>query len=192
MELIGPYLIGCVLLVAAGAAKAARPDDTARALLLIVPIRLRPLVHFRALRTLIRILATGEVAVGILGVLFPRPLTGALVGVSYIAFAGVIAYARAHGGALASCGCFGTPDTPATYLHVAIDLAIGGSAVAVALEASTGGSLVNVLARQPLHGLPLLALTAVGTGTAYLSLSGLARLHAVRLTVASPERALSR
>ena len=187
MELIGPYLIGCVLLVGAGVSKAARPDDTARALLPLVPIR-RPVISFRPLRTLVRFLAAGEVVVGALGLLLPRPLTGALVGTSYIAFAVVSAYTRAHGGALASCGCFGTPDTPATYVHVAIDLALGGAALAVALEVSTRGWLVNVLAHQPLHGLALLALTAVGAGTTYLTLSGLARLHAVRLAVATPER----
>jgi hypothetical protein len=187
MELIGPYLIGCFLLVGAGASKAVRPDDTARALLAIVPIRLRQAVSFRVLRTVIRLLATGEVGLGALGLLLPRPLTGALVGASYIAFAGVITYTRAHGGALASCGCFGTPDTPATYLHVAIDLVIGGAALAVALEVSTRGWLENVLARQPLHGLPLMALTAVGAGTTYLTLSGLARLQAVRMTVARAE-----
>ena len=54
MELIGPYLIGCVLLVGAGAIKVARPDDTARAVLPMVPRRLRPVVPFRVLRTLIR------------------------------------------------------------------------------------------------------------------------------------------
>jgi hypothetical protein len=188
MELIGPYLIGCVLLVAAGASKAIRPDDTARAFLPIVPARLRPVVGLRTLRILVRLLAGAEVAVGALGLLLPRPLTGVLVGLSYIAFAGVIAYVRAQGGALASCGCFGTPDTPATYLHVAIDLVIGGAAVAVALQASTGGWLVTVLARQPLHGLPLMALTAVGAGTTYLMLSGLARLQAVRSAVAPLER----
>ena len=187
MELIGPYLIGCVLLVGAGASKAVRPDDTARALLPLVPIRLRRVIAFRTLRAALRLLAGGEVAVGALGLLVPRPLTAALVGVSYIAFAGVIAYARSHGGALASCGCFGTPDTPATYLHVGLDLVIGGAAVAVALEVSTRGWLVSILSRQPLHGVPLLALTAVGAGMTYLALSALARLQSVRLAVAPPE-----
>ncbi|MGA2303557.1 MAG: MauE/DoxX family redox-associated membrane protein [Acidimicrobiales bacterium] len=188
MELIGPYLIGCVLLVGAGAIKAVRPDDTARALLPIVPTRLRPVLPFRVLRTLIRLLAGVEVGVGALGLLLPRPLTGALVGVSYFAFAGLMAYARSQGGALASCGCFGTPDTPATYLHVGLDLVIGGAAAAVAVEVPTRGWLMNVLAQQPLHGLPLMALAAVGAGVAYLTLSGLARLQAVRLPVAPTER----
>jgi hypothetical protein len=188
VELIGPYLIGCVLLVGAGASKAVRPADTARALLPLVPARLRPVVAFGALRTAVRVLAAIEVAVGAVGLLVPRPLTAALVAASYVAFAGAVAYARAHGGALASCGCFGTPDTPATSLHVVIDLVLGAAAVAVAVRAPTTGWLVTVVARQPLHGLPLAVLTAVGAGVTYLALSGLARLHAVRLAMATPTR----
>jgi len=188
VELIGPYLIGCVLLVGAGASKVVRPDDTARALLPLVPPRLRRVVAFGALRTSVRLLAAVEVALGVLGLLLPRPLTGALVAASYFAFAGVSAYARSQGGALASCGCFGAPDTPATYLHVAIDLVLGGAAVAVAVGVPTTGWLVTALAGQPLRGLPLAALTAVGAAMTYLALSGLSRLHAVRLSMATPSR----
>jgi hypothetical protein len=187
VELMGPYLIGCVLLIGAGASKANRPDDTARALAPLVPPRLRPVLRFRLLRNLVRLLAAVEVGAGALGLLLPRPLTAGLVGASYVAFAGVIAYARSQGGALASCGCFGTPDTPATYLHVGIDLVIGGAAIATAVQAPTSGWVMAVLGHQPLHGVPLAALTAVGAGVTYLTLSGLARLQAVRLAdVTSP------
>jgi hypothetical protein len=188
MELIGPYLIGCVLLVGAGARKASRPDDTARAFLPMVPTRLRPVVPFQVLRTLIRLLAAVEVGVGAVALLWPRPLTAALVCASYFAFAGLIGYARSRGGALASCGCFGTTDTPATSLHAAIDLVIGGAAIATAVESPTSGWLMTVLAPEPLHGLPLLALTAVGAGVTYLTLSSLARLQAARLILVPSER----
>jgi hypothetical protein len=182
VELIGVYLIGCVLLVGAGASKAARPGDTARALLPLVPARLHPVVELRTLRALVRLLAAAEVVVGGVGLFWPRPASAALVGTSYFAFAGVVAYARSHGGALASCGCFGTPDTPATYLHVAIDLVLCSAAVVAAVEVPAQGWLMTVVAHQPLHGLPLLALTAVGAGVSFVALSGLARLQAVRLT----------
>ncbi len=188
MELIGPYLIGCVLLVGAGAIKVGRPDDTARAILPIVPRRLRPVAPFRVLRTLIRLLAAVEVMVGGLGLLLPRPSTAALVGASYFVFAGLIAYARSRGGTLASCGCFGTPDTPATHLHVVIDLVMGSAAVATAMEAPATGWLMTVLLQQPLHGLPLMALTAVGAGVTYLTLSRLAQLQAIRLAFTPSER----
>ena len=48
VELIGPYLIGCTLLIVAGAMKAARPDDTARALAPLVPARLGALANVRS------------------------------------------------------------------------------------------------------------------------------------------------
>jgi hypothetical protein len=183
MELIGPYLIGCVLLVVAGALKAIRPDDTARALVSVVAPRLRPVVRYRVLRFIVRLLSAVEAGLGAFALLVPRPLTAALVGASYVAFAVAVVYTRSRGGALASCGCFGTPDTPATYLHVGIDLLIGGAALAVAAEAPTTGWLAVVLSRQPLHGLPLVALAAVGAGTTYLALSGLARLQGVRMAL---------
>jgi hypothetical protein len=115
-------------------------------------------------------------------------LTGALVGASYFAFAGLIWYARSRGGALASCGCFGQADTPATALHAAIDVVIGAAAVATAVASPSSGWLMTVLAHQPLRGLPLLALTAVGAGVTYLTLSGLAPLQAVRLVFVPSER----
>ena len=46
MELIGPYLAGCLLLAVAGVAKAFRPLDTARAVAAVVPL---PLAAVRSL-----------------------------------------------------------------------------------------------------------------------------------------------
>ena len=125
MELIGPYLIGCTLLFFAGVTKAARPDDTARALGPLMPRRLGGLVQFRHVRTIIRLAAMFEAGLGVVALILPRSLTAAFVAASYLTFAAVVAYARSRGGALASCGCFGTADTPATFLHVVVDLALG-------------------------------------------------------------------
>jgi hypothetical protein len=187
VELIGPYLIGCVLLIVAGAMKTARPDDTARAVATMVPKSLRPLIGFRALRSVIRIVSVGEAGLGLVALVAPRPLTAALVGTSYLAFAGVVAYARSKGGALASCGCFGTPDTPATYTHVVMDLLLATSALISAWTGPRAGWIMTVLARQPLRGAPLLLLTVAGTAMTYLTLSALARLRAVRLAIDSSD-----
>jgi hypothetical protein len=110
MELIGPYLVACVLLVLAGGLKAVRPDDTARALAPLIPGRARPRFSFGRLRQLIRTAAGLEAALGVVALVWPRPIVAGLVAASYLAFAAFVAYARAKGGALASCGCFGTPD----------------------------------------------------------------------------------
>ena len=173
MELIGPYLIACALLVGAGVAKAMRPDDTARALTVLVP------VPQKWMRRVVRVGSAAEALLGTVAILFPRAGTAGLVALSYGAFAVVVAVARARDGAIASCGCFGTPDTPATSLHVVIDAGLGAASVAVAASAPAG-SIVSILAHQPLHGLPLVAVSALGAWLVYLALSALAGVQAAR------------
>jgi hypothetical protein len=183
VELIGPYLIGCVLLVTAGVMKAVRPDDTARALASFLPGRLARL-PFGRLQWALRIVAGLEAGLGLVGLVFPGPVVAGLVAASYLAFAVVVAYARSKGGALASCGCFGTPDTPATLLHVVLDLVLAVSGLVVALNVPTSGSIVNVVAHEPLHGLPMVVVSGVGAWLTYLTLSVLGALQAARLAVA--------
>lgn len=173
MELMGPYLIACALLVAAGLAKALRPKDTARALasLLHLPLAvLVPAVRFGAL---------AEAALGAYSLLEPRWWTAGAVAASYLSFTVVVLVARAQGGPLATCGCFGTPDTPATVLHAVLNALLAVSALVVAL-ALPGTSLASWLGHQPGDGLPLLLASAIGTYLTYLAMSGMARLEAAR------------
>jgi hypothetical protein len=188
MELIGLYLVGCALLVCAGVLKAWRPDDTARALTPLVPGRLGSRLQFRQMRTIVRVVAIAEAALGVAAVTLPRPALAGLVAASYLLFTGVVAFARSRGGALASCGCFGTPDTPATLLHVGLDLVFAIAAIVVAVRAPTGGTLHSVLGHQPLHGVPLVLLVGVGAWLTYLTLSVLATVQAARAAVGSPAR----
>jgi len=132
MELIGLYLVACVLLILAGIAKAFRPDDTTRAMAVFVPFKM-PL-----LRRVIRSGSIAEAALGATALVLPRTGSAGLVALSYFIFALVVAYARSKGGAIASCGCFGTPDTPATMLHVIVDVALGIAAVLVAMAGPVG------------------------------------------------------
>ncbi len=173
MELIGPYLIACTLLVVAGVAKAARPGDTSRALTGLVP------VSQARMATVVRVGAVLEAALGAVALVAPRPATALAVAVSYGSFAVVVGYLRHRGGALASCGCFGTPDTPATALHVVINTGLAVAAGAVALSRPSG-TIVSVLAAQPLHGLPLAAASALGAWLCFLAVTALAELQAVR------------
>ncbi len=183
MELIGPYLIGCALLFVAGVMKALRPGDTARALAQLTPKRITALVDVRRMRGIIRIVATLEAGLGLVAAVLPRPLLAAFVAGSYIVFAGVVAYARARGGPLASCGCFGTPETPATLLHVLVDLFVALAAVWVAAATSSATTIATVVSHQPLHGVPIFLASAVGAWLTYLTLSMLGRLEAVRQAV---------
>jgi hypothetical protein len=173
VELIGPYLAACVLLAAAGVAKVVEPSDTARAVVTTVALPLA------VVRTVVRAGALAEAVLGVAALVRPGPVTAGLVAVSYAAFAGYVAVVRAKGGPLASCGCFGTPDTPATRLHVVVNLVLAGSASVVALTVPSQW-VTGVLAGQPWHGVPLLAVSLLAAWLAYLTLSRLAQLGAVR------------
>jgi hypothetical protein len=176
VELIGLFLIAAGLLVVAGVAKAARPDDTARAIAALLP----GAVSLRLLRWLVRTGALAEAALGAVAIVFPRPVTAALVALSYLCFAGVVGLARWKGGPLATCGCFGRPDTPPTVLHLVLDLALAIAAAAVAAGAASAGTLAAQLAHQPWAGVPLLFVSAVGLWLTALALSALAALTAAR------------
>ncbi len=176
MELIGPYLVAADLLVVAGAAKAARPDDTARALSeLAGRARL-----WRVTRTAVRTGALVEMLLGIAALVAPRPVTAALVSLSYAAFAAVVASAWRRGGPLATCGCFGKPDTPPTLVHLLLDLTLAVAAAVVAVTAPAHGTLFTLLAHQPWAGVPLVFVSAVALWLSLLALSALGALEGAR------------
>jgi hypothetical protein len=193
VELIGLYFVAAGLLVVAGSAKALRPDDTARALGDLVRDRRHRAPTHHHMRTLVRMGAIVELMLGSIALAFPRPATAGLVAASYAAFGGIVAYARWRGGALSSCGCFGRADTPATALHALIDILLAASCSAVALGASSGGSLITLLGHQPGHGLPLVFVSLAGLYMAYLTLSLLPALQGARrmerrsATLSTPE-----
>ena len=143
MFFAGPLYAAAALLVAAGAQKVADPQPLVRA--------------FRSLRVsvppvLVRALALTEVLVGTTAL-----VTGNAVGVavSYAAFTVFILVARARGGVLASCGCFGKRDVPPTRTHAGVTAGFA----AAALTGAPGA--------LPLE-LPLLVTTAAVAVTAYL------------------------
>ncbi len=184
MELIGLYLIAAGLLVVAGVGKAARPDDAARAMATLLPGS----PSLRRRRWVVRTGALAEAALGATAIVFPRPATATLVALSYVCFFGVVSYARWRGGPLATCGCFGRPDTPPTALHLVIDLTLAVAAAAVAAGAPSDGVLASQLAHQPCAGFPLLFVSAVGLWLTALALTALAALAGAR-RLAPPGRA---
>jgi hypothetical protein len=179
VELIGIYLIGSALLVLAGVAKLIRPGDTARALTEVLPGRLH-------LQRLVRAGAAAEAVIGAVAIFLPRPIPAALVCASYLSFAAYVAYVRQRRGPLATCGCFGQPDTPATWLHVAINVALATAAGAMAVQSSDTSTLRSVLTAQPWGGLPLLLIGAVGVWLTYQALALLPSLANARQRLVSP------
>jgi hypothetical protein len=170
---MGPYLAACVLLLAAGVGKVVRPMDTARAVADVLPVPLR------AARPVVRAGAAAEALLGAAALAHPSPVAAGLVAASYAGFAGFVTLARARGGPLATCGCFGTPDTPATRTHVVVTLAFAVSA-AVVTASGLSGWLPTLLAGQPWHGVPLVLLGLLCAWLAYLAMGRLAELGAAR------------
>lgn len=169
MIFLGPFLAAAALLVVAGAAKVLRPGDLATALRRSTGMG----------TSAVRVGAAGECAVGLAAIAHPSPLTAALVAASYGAFALYVAWLRWQGGPLATCGCFGAADTPPTFLHIAVDLAFAGSALAV-MDGGGGGWLPDALAGQPAAGWPLVAAAATVAFLAHGILVALAEVEGVR------------
>lgn len=167
--LAGPFLASAALLVVAGAGKLVTPLPLARAL---------RLSGLRVTVPVVRAGAAAEVLVGIAAIAAGSALAAAAVALSYAAFTGFVLLGLRRGGALSSCGCFGTADTPPTRTHVVVTGALALVAGAVALRPL--GPLTEVLSGAPGVGIPLLVTTAAVAVTAYVVLAVLPLLAAER------------
>lgn len=172
--LAGPYLVAAALLVVAGLPKIFRPDSAVRALASL---------KLPAHRGLVRVLGAAEAAIGAGAAGAGGRIAAVLVALSYAAFSVFVALALARGGVLASCGCFGTADTPPTRLHLAVTSVLAGVALAVA--AGPARSIVDVVGDSPLAGLPFLAMTTLSVWFTYLLLAVLPRSTAAAIARAA-------
>lgn len=173
MNLLGPYLAACILLVVAGVQKAARPDDTATSLAITTAI---PPRHARLI---VRVGASAEAVVGMVAIVHPSTVAATAVAATYVAFTAYVLWLRRTAGTLASCGCFGSPDTVPTSAHVIVNVALSIASASVA-AASDGSHLPALLESQPGDGLPLLLTSATCAVLAWGVLSHLARVEGVR------------
>jgi Methylamine utilisation protein MauE len=177
--LAGPFAIAAALLAIGGGLKAIRPRDTAQALTavgLALP-RLLPA------RTLVRIGGVVEAVIGVGALVTGGPVFAGLVAVSYLAFAGFVVVALRSGKPISSCGCFGKVDTPPSAVHVVIDLAAAGIAVGAAIVG--GVALPEVLADQPLLGIPFVFLLVIGLALVFLAFTALPKTMAAVREVAA-------
>jgi len=169
--LAGPFAITCVLLVVAGAAKAARPGDTAQAL-----VGVGVSIGRRASRALVRSGGAAEAALGVVAAVTGAHGAALLVACSYAAFAAFVAVALARHAPISTCGCFGGVDTPPSVVHVVVDLA--AAAIASGAAASGGVALPDVVAAQPLAAVPFVILVALGTYLVFVAFTALPRAWA--------------
>ena len=168
--LTGPVLVGAVLLALAAPGKWRRPADTANALRTL---------GLPSATVLVRLLAVGEVALAAAVLLVPSRPVLLLLGLAYLAFAGVVVAALRTGSPLSSCGCFGRPDTPPTATHLAVVLALAAAALVAAATTGAAGVLQA--------GLPVLVVSAVAAGLAWAALSVLPQVAAAARTPARPD-----
>jgi hypothetical protein len=164
----GPFIAAALLLVVAGALKAFDPATTAGALRRAgVP----------APSAAVRAGGVVEALIGAVAIATGDPVAALLVAASYAVFTAFVVVALARGIPVGSCGCFGKADTPPSIVHVVVNAGAVVTAVAVAL--GPGGGIGEVLADQPLLGLPFLALVGAATYAAFLALTLIPQLHAL-------------
>lgn len=85
----------------------------------------------------VRVLAAGEVVLGGVALAVSAPWIAALVAASYVGFAGLTGVALARRLPIDSCGCLGRLETPPSWRHLLV------------LVAVAGGSVGSVLAPRP-------------------------------------------
>jgi hypothetical protein len=130
-----PIAVAAIVLGVAGVAKLRSPGGAARALAaagLPVP------------RGLVRVVASGELALAALVLLVPGRGTAALLAATYALLALVALMLTRRG---AACGCFGEDETPATATHVWLTVVI--ALVAAAGIASPPHGIAWLLTGSP-------------------------------------------
>jgi uncharacterized membrane protein YphA (DoxX/SURF4 family) len=163
----GWFFLVAALLVWSGIRKLADPELTRGAL---------RAARLPSSRLAVFFLATAEIVVGSLALLVSGPVWAWAVAMVYGGFAGFVALAKIRHFPIASCGCFGKPDTPPTRMHLIINLTAVGGAVSYANAARP--TLPSILAEQPLAGLAYLGFLGIGVYCLYLLLSELPQLTA--------------
>jgi hypothetical protein len=183
VTLLGPYLVACGVLVLAGTAKSFRPHRTAT-----VIGQLLPTLPPSAVTGSVRALALAEALLGVSAAAFPRTALASAVAASYAGFAVFVLYLRSRRGTSADCGCL-SADSPPTRMHVLLNVGMALSAAFVA-AAGSGGSIVSLLARQTLDGVPLIGACTVCAWLVILTLVAVPRLAAARELVAQRSQAV--
>jgi hypothetical protein len=160
-------LVGALVLVSAGLAKAVRPHGTARAL----QAAGRPLHPH-----VVRAVAALEVAVALAVAGTSDRVGVAAMAVSYAGFTAFVALGLRKGSVLSSCGCFGAADAPPTLGHLVVN-ATFATVAGVAAVTDTAPALAGFW-RHPAQGIALAFVAIVTTGLVVLALTRLPALAA--------------
>jgi hypothetical protein len=162
--LAAPSAVAAAILVVAGAAKLKKPLPVTGSLALLKLPRSTALV---------RGLGSLEIAIGIAALSAEPRVTYTILAGVYAAFAVFTAWALKLDKPLASCGCFGDPDTPAAPSHVLLTALAAVTAAAAA--ASGTPTLRALLVTEGWRVLPLAIYLGVGVYLAFLAFTALPR-----------------
>ncbi|HEX5615926.1 MAG TPA: MauE/DoxX family redox-associated membrane protein [Acidimicrobiia bacterium] len=147
--LAAPFLAAAAVLAVSGATKLRNPAPAS--------VAMRS-VGLGGSTTTARALGAIELVVGVAALVAPVRATALLLAVAY---AGLAAFAvlvlRTRPGA--DCGCFGATSAPVGVAHVALDAAAALVALGVAVDPL--GSTADLLADQPVAGVPFVVLTGL-------------------------------
>jgi hypothetical protein len=136
------FFLASGLLVLTGAFKLWKPQPTAKVLGAIGITR-------HSLETA-RMVGGTEIAVGSLGLAWPRGPGGTAVAALYLAFAGFLAFLIAFRPSVRSCGCTGRRDVPPNLLHAGLD--VGAALIAFVVATSPARSLAAFLGSLQAEG----------------------------------------
>lgn len=164
-----PALAG--LVAVAAVAKLARPGDTARALaraglpLGEVGVRFGAAAELAVAGAVLA--GAGRWAVGLLAL-------------SYLGFAGFVGLALVRRWPLATCGCFGEPDTPPTLLHALVCLAAAWACAGSVMAGHASGLAALMTAQSGARDVVFGVLSLAAGYASYLLMSAVPRLGAER------------
>jgi methylamine utilization protein MauE len=175
-----PFFASAGLLVLSGSAKLRATGPAGRAL---------AAVRFPSGSWSVRGIGTLEIGIGMWCLAAPSHSSSLALAALFAGFAMLLALqmkVRAPG---ASCGCLGTRETPASLLHIALDLV--ATAAAVLAAASHPRGILAHAARLPLRGAPFLLGTVLIGYLGYLAVAYLPEVFwSYRRTAAASARSL--
>jgi hypothetical protein len=155
------FTSAALLLGIAGVQKLRDPYSLARAL---------RLAHLPDRASLVRALASVEIAAAVGAVTIHHRLVPVAVAVLYASFAAFVTWALARGLPLESCGCFGRADARPSAFHVALNAFSATIAVLVAFDNTE--PMRVMISDQPAKGLGRLAVSVILASAAAASLRG--------------------
>lgn len=158
------FFVAAALLLWSGGAKLLRPRSTVQALR-ATRLPAGPLT--------VRLLGAVEVLAG--GICLTRPSTASALVLSglYLGFAGFVLVALAAEQRPTSCGCFGSDDSPPSWLHVTANLVAAAAGFAVL---GAPRAVLDVAAGTPFFGVPFVVGLGLAAYLAALTLTTLPRL----------------